>query len=63
MLKLIKNAALLVVGTVSLALGIVGIILSLIPGIPFLILATFCFIALFESISQEKLASKTVYSL
>lgn len=56
MLKLIKNAALLVVGTVSLALGIVGIIFPLIPGTPFLILAIFCFIALFESISQEKLA-------
>lgn len=52
--KLIKNIALLIIGIVSLVLGIVGIILPFIPEIPFLILAIFCFIALFKSIFDEK---------
>lgn len=42
-LKWIKNAALITVGTVSLVIGIAGIILPLLPGTPFLILAGICF--------------------
>ncbi len=42
-LKTIKNAALVAVGTVSLVLGIAGILLPLVPGTPFLILAGICF--------------------
>lgn len=52
MLKTIKNAALLVVGTISLFVGIIGVILPILPGTPFLILAFFCFKALFESILE-----------
>jgi len=50
MLGLIKNALLLAVGTVSLVVGIVGVILPLIPGTPFLILSFFCFKTLLESL-------------
>ena len=53
MLKAIKNTVLLVVGTISLAVGIVGVILPLLPGTPFLILAFFCFTALFESLLES----------
>lgn len=53
MLKVLKNAALLVAGTISLAVGIVGVLLPILPGTPFLILAFFCFAALFESILES----------
>jgi uncharacterized protein len=53
MLKVLKNAALLVVGTMSLGVGIVGVILPVLPGTPFLILAFFCFAALLESILES----------
>jgi uncharacterized membrane protein YbaN (DUF454 family) len=46
-LKLIRNAILLTVGTVSLAIGIVGILLPILPGTPFLILSAVCFTLLF----------------
>lgn len=48
-LNIMKNTLLLAVGTVSLVLGVVGVILPLIPGTPFLIVAFFCFKTLFES--------------
>ncbi|AUB43252.1 putative membrane protein YbaN, DUF454 family (plasmid) [Nostoc flagelliforme CCNUN1] len=39
----IKKAVLITVGTVSLVIGVVGLILPLVPGIPFLILSAICF--------------------
>lgn len=38
-----KRQAYLAAGGVSLALGVVGIVLPLLPTVPFLILAAFCF--------------------
>ncbi|MDF5728586.1 MAG: hypothetical protein PUP92_11255 [Rhizonema sp. PD38] len=41
--KAIKNPVLAVVGTVSVIVGVGGMILPLVAGIPFLILAGVCF--------------------
>ena len=48
MLNLIRNAVLLAVGTLSLVIGIVGVILPVLPGTPFLIGAFFCFKTVFD---------------
>ncbi|BAZ11956.1 hypothetical protein NIES4071_37840 [Calothrix sp. NIES-4071] len=39
----IKNVVLIIVGSMSLVIGVIGVILPLLPGTPFLILSTFCF--------------------
>lgn len=39
----IKNVVLITVGSISLVIGVIGIILPLLPGTPFLILSMFCF--------------------
>ncbi|MBD2500268.1 DUF454 family protein [Anabaena azotica] len=43
MFKQIRNAARIVVGTISAIVGVIGIILPLLPGTPFLLLAALCF--------------------
>ncbi len=50
LLNLIKKAVLLALGTVSLVIGIVGVILPVLPGTPFLIVAFFCFKGVFEAV-------------
>jgi uncharacterized membrane protein YbaN (DUF454 family) len=44
----LKKAALITLGTVSVIMGIVGVILPLIPGTPFFILAGYCFNLAFQ---------------
>ncbi|KAF3888048.1 MULTISPECIES: DUF454 family protein [Nostocales] len=45
-LNSLKKVVLGVVGTVSLVIGIVGVIIPFFPGTPFLILAGICFWAM-----------------
>lgn len=42
-IKIITQMILMLLGLISLGIGVLGIILPLLPGIPFLIFATFCF--------------------
>lgn len=46
MVKTIKNVVLVATGTLCVVLGVIGILLPLVPGIPFLLLAAACFNAL-----------------
>lgn len=46
MLKQIKNAALIAAGTICAGIGVIGILLPLIPGTPFLLVAAACFNAI-----------------
>jgi uncharacterized protein len=43
MFKQVRNAARIAAGTVCIVLGVVGVLLPLIPGIPFLAAAAACF--------------------
>ncbi|WP_016872911.1 DUF454 family protein [Chlorogloeopsis fritschii PCC 9212] len=43
MFKQMRNAARIVVGSISAVVGVVGILLPLIPGTPFLLVAAACF--------------------
>jgi uncharacterized protein len=43
MLKQIRNAARIVAGSACAVIGVVGVLLPLIPGTPFLLLAGVCF--------------------
>jgi len=46
MLKQIRNAARIAVGSVCVVIGVVGVLLPLIPGTPFLLIAASCFSSL-----------------
>ncbi|MBD2433801.1 MULTISPECIES: DUF454 family protein [Fischerella] len=46
MFKQMRNAARIVVGSISAVVGVVGILLPVIPGTPFLLVAAACFCTL-----------------
>jgi uncharacterized membrane protein YbaN (DUF454 family) len=43
MIKEIRNAARIIIGSVCVVIGIIGVILPLLPGTPFLLVAAYCF--------------------
>ncbi|MFH7030022.1 MAG: DUF454 family protein [Heteroscytonema crispum UTEX LB 1556] len=46
MFKQIRNAARIAAGSVCTVLGVIGVLLPLVPGIPFLLVAAACFSSL-----------------
>ena len=46
MFKQIRNVARIFFGTVFAALGVIGVLLPLVPGIPFLLVSAVCFTSL-----------------
>ncbi|WP_235802035.1 YbaN family protein [Ureibacillus massiliensis] len=42
-IKLLKSVLLMIFGFITLALGVLGIIIPVLPGLPFLLIAGFCF--------------------
>ncbi|OKH52698.1 hypothetical protein NIES2101_13750 [Calothrix sp. HK-06] len=46
MFKQVRNTARIVVGSVCTVIGIIGILLPLLPGTPFLLVAAACFSSL-----------------
>ena len=56
----LKKIGLIALGTISLAIGIIGIFLPLIPTTPLLLLTSYCYISSSEKLS-EKFMNKKIY--
>ena len=56
----LKKIGLIALGTISLAIGIIGIFLPLIPTTPLLLLTSYCYISSSEKLS-EKLMNTKIY--
>lgn len=62
----IKKHLLMIIGTISLVLGAIGIILPILPTTPFLLLSSYCYIRsskrLYNWLINHKVFGKYVYS-
>ena len=61
----IKKYLLLIIGTISLVLGTIGIFIPLLPTTPFILLASFCYIRssnrLYDWLINHKIFGKYIY--
>lgn len=66
MAKSVKKFLLIFVGSISLALGIIGVILPILPTTPFLLLASFCYIRssnrLYDWLMNHKIFGEYLYN-
>jgi len=64
--KSVKKYLLIFLGTISFALGIVGVILPVLPTTPFLLLASFCYIRsskrLYNGLINHKIFGEYIYN-
>ena len=64
-MKSIKTYLLVIIGTISLILGTIGIIIPILPTTPFILLASFCYIRsskrLYYWLINHKLFGKYIY--
>ena len=64
-MKSIKTYLLVIIGTISLILGTIGIIIPILPTTPFILLASFCYIRssnrLYYWLINHKLFGKFIY--
>lgn len=65
-MKLIKKYILIIIGLLSLTLGIIGIFFPILPTTPFLLLSSFCFIRsskkLYNWLINHKIFGKYIYN-
>ena len=54
----LKKIGLIALGTISLAIGIIGIFLPLIPTTPLLLLTSYCYISSSEKLSEKFMNTK-----
>lgn len=64
--KIVKKYLLIISGTVSLLLGVIGIVIPVLPTTPFLLLSTFCYLhsskSLYNWLINNKIFGKYIYN-
>ena len=52
-MNLLKKSLLIILGTISLVLGIIGIFLPVLPTVPLLLLTSFCYLKSSEKLNEK----------
>lgn len=64
--NIIKKSLFIVIGSISLALGVIGIVVPILPTTPFLLLSCFCYLRsskrLYDRLMQHRVFGKYIYN-